>query len=74
MDNTLFPTTLESIALLTWTRNEAGALVAAFPNGAGFWKIEGDTLLSFEFSGDGPVLSSVETLCGDDTFLRPARS
>lgn len=63
-----FPSALETVALMNWKRGSAsGCLEAPFPNGAGFWRIEGNALLSFEFAGDfEAVLFSREVLVSND--------
>ena len=54
MTDTVFPTDLETIALLTFKRDpETGRLVAAWPNGFGYFEIDGDAVRSFEFVEKG---------------------
>lgn len=54
-----FPSALETVALLNWKRGSvSGCLEAPFPNGAGFWRIEGNKLVSYEFAGDFEVVES----------------
>jgi hypothetical protein len=54
-------TDLELIATLSFT-SENGLLRATFPNGAGYYEIEGSTLRCFEICSDGSYVCETKTL------------
>ena len=48
-----FPSELETLVLLKWSRDENGVLRAVYPNGAGFILLRGETAEYWEVCSDG---------------------
>ena len=48
-----FPSELETLVLVDWSRDENGVLRAVYPNGAGFILLRGETVEYYDFCNDG---------------------
>jgi len=48
-----FPSELETLVLLKWSRDENGVLRAVYPNGAGFILLLDETVEYYDFCNDG---------------------
>jgi hypothetical protein len=48
-----FPSELETLVYLKWSRDENGVLRAVYPNGAGFILLRGETVEYYDFCNGG---------------------